>query len=168
MLLSSSDPPWTSGTMWSGTVASRTSPAEAQSRQRGSERRRRRRSATARRPRNRSTILQSLRSAFGVELFKRHGDFRRHDIFGALPNGRITRDQICPHKIRKLAHDFRDDSSEIGVAHGLCDALLIRLGQARGLPRPQKPTTPGSVCPGRSCELSISEGLEERSTPVNT
>lgn len=60
MLLSSSDPPWTSGTMWSGTVASRTNPAVAQSRQSGSALRRCRRCATAWRPRSRSAIAQRL------------------------------------------------------------------------------------------------------------
>lgn len=60
MLLSSSDPPRASGTMWSGTVASRTIPAEAQSRQRGSAFNRRRRCATAWRPRSRSAIAQRL------------------------------------------------------------------------------------------------------------
>ena len=58
MLLSSSDPPWTSGKMWSGTVASRTIPARVQSRQRGSERRRRSRWATAARPRRRVMLVR--------------------------------------------------------------------------------------------------------------
>jgi hypothetical protein len=32
---------------------------------------------------------------------------------------------------------------------------------------PEKRTTPGSVCPGRSSELSISEGLRFSNSPVN-
>ena len=51
MLLSLSDPPRLSGTMWSGTVASRTKPFAAQSRQSGSAFKRRNRWTTALRPR---------------------------------------------------------------------------------------------------------------------
>ena len=60
MLLSSSDPPWVSGTMWSGTVASRIRPFAAQSRHSGSARSRLRRWATAARPRRRSALTWAL------------------------------------------------------------------------------------------------------------
>lgn len=71
-------------------------------------------------------------SAFGVKLCYRQGDLGRHDIFSALAHCRISRGEVRTQQIRKLAHDFRDDSSVICVAHGLCDALLIRLRQASG------------------------------------
>ena len=62
MLLSSSEPPWASGTIWSGTVASRTMPRVLQTRQSGSALRRHNRWATARLPRNRTAIAWPLNS----------------------------------------------------------------------------------------------------------
>jgi hypothetical protein len=57
MLLSSSEPPWVSGTMWSGTVASQTRPLAAQSLHRGSAFKRSKRWVTALRPRRRAVRL---------------------------------------------------------------------------------------------------------------
>ena len=93
MLLSWSDPPWASGTMWSGTVASRTIPAEAQSRQSGSAFNRRRRCAMPWRPRSRSAIAQRLQretpgswkapGATCISIFRKHL-YQSNDLVNAF------------------------------------------------------------------------------------
>ena len=129
MLLSSSLPPLVSGTMWSGTLASRTIPLAAQSRQSGSACNRRLRCTTARRPRSLGVTTCALELTYCGKLCIRVGmiEVRQTEEFAQWLAS--LRDDVATKRIKQRiarvqiglfgdAKSVGDGLSELRIDHG--------------------------------------------------